>query len=71
MYLITTLPMNEVTTFFSNKIKGRVHLRRVEHGYILRCEPTPAYFAWITHLHGSETLYIKETPVYIQLRSKI
>jgi hypothetical protein len=68
LYLQTTLPMHVLHSFFSNKIKGHVQLRRFEHGYLLRCEPTPAYFAWITHLnyHGSDTEYIREIPIYIR-----
>lgn len=68
IHLITTLPIHTLHTFFSNKLKGHVRLRRTEKGYLLRCEPTPAYLAWITHLHyhGSDIIYIQDIPVYIR-----
>ena len=68
LHLITTLPIHSLHTFFSNKIKGHVYLRRTNKGYLLRCEPTPAYLAWMTHLHyhGSDTIFIQDTPVYIR-----
>jgi hypothetical protein len=68
LFLQTTLPMNTLHTFFSNKIKGRVYLRRMNNGYILKCEPTAAYLAWKTHLHyhGSDTEYIDHVSVYIR-----
>jgi hypothetical protein len=73
LYLQTSLPMNLLQSFFSNKIKGHVRLRRFENGYLLRCEPTPAYYAWITHLHyGSDTEYLRDIPIYIRpFRSKL
>jgi hypothetical protein len=68
LYIQTSLPMDLLRSFFSNKIKGHVQLRRFERGYLLRCEPTPAYLAWRTHLHyhGSDTEYIRDIPVYIR-----
>jgi hypothetical protein len=68
LFLQTSLPMDVVRSFFSNKIKGIVQLRRFKNGYVLRCEPTPAYLAWRTHLnyHGSDTELIQGISVYIR-----
>ena len=75
LFLQTSLPMDVVRSFFSNKIRGHVQLRRFENGYLMRCEPTPAYLAWRTHLHyhGSDTEFIRDVSVYIRpyLRSKL
>lgn len=68
LQLTTTVSFDKVHTFFSNKIKGHVILRRTDVGYLLRCEPTPAYLAWITHIHhhGYDIVYIQDMPVYIR-----
>lgn len=73
LYLQTSLPASTLSAFFSNKIKGHVRLKKTERGYLLRCEPTPAYFAWRTHLqyHGSDTESIQNHSVYIRPYSLI
>ena len=61
LYLQTSLPMNLLHSFFSNKIKGHVRLRRFEHGSCVANPPPPTMRGSPTYTTTDPTLNIYAT----------